>query len=95
VNDDYPSLPAPGLAEVRVTAATPDTARKIAQTLRRRFVCTEQLSCPAGPNGGTRLRLTVDTARSLRSTAAFRSGRTGVAAYRGRQDTKPEGGNRP
>jgi hypothetical protein len=56
------SLPAPGLAEVRVIAASPDVAQLIAQALRSWFDSTEQRSYPAGETGsGTRLMLTVDT----------------------------------
>jgi hypothetical protein len=56
------SLPAPGLAEVRVTTASPDVAQMIAQALRSWFGSTEQRSYPAGDSGtGTRLVLTVDT----------------------------------
>lgn len=55
-------LPAAGFAEVRIVAASPEVARKIAQVLRIRFAATEQRSSPAGcVDGGTRLDLTVDT----------------------------------
>ena len=58
------SLPEPGLAEVRITAASPDVARHVAQELRAVLASTEQRSCPAGDTGtGTCLHLTVDTAR--------------------------------
>jgi hypothetical protein len=58
------SLPAPNIAEVRITAASPDVARLVAQVLRARFAGGEQRSYPAGDTGdGTRLHLTVDTAR--------------------------------
>ncbi|WMX46228.1 hypothetical protein [Streptomyces roseicoloratus] len=56
------ALPPPGYAEIRVVAATPDTARRVAEVLRRCFAGGEQRSYPA-PGGGTRLHLTVDTAR--------------------------------
>jgi hypothetical protein len=56
------SLPAPGLAEVRITAASPEVARQVAQLLRTWFAGTEQRSYPVGTTGtGTRLHLTVDT----------------------------------
>ncbi|SEB81903.1 hypothetical protein [Streptomyces sp. TLI_105] len=55
------ALPPPGHAEIRVVAATPDTARRVAEVLRRCFAGEEQRSYPA-PGGGTRLHLTVDTA---------------------------------
>ncbi|MET9799639.1 hypothetical protein [Streptomyces sp. NPDC006368] len=54
-------MPAPGHAEVRVVAATPEVARRVAEVLRRCFAATEQRSYPAGQEGGTRLHLTVDT----------------------------------
>lgn len=57
-------LPEPGLADVRITAASPDVARYVAQVLRAWFAGTEQRSYPAGLTGtGTRLYLTVDTTR--------------------------------
>jgi hypothetical protein len=57
-----PTLPEPGLAEIRIIAASPDVARQAAQALRTRFASTEQRSYPAGDTGsGTRLHLTVDT----------------------------------
>ncbi|MFJ9824711.1 hypothetical protein ACIRSU_10080 [Streptomyces sp. NPDC101160] len=55
------ALPPPGHAEIRVVAATPDTARRVAEVLRRCFAGREQRSYPT-PGGGTRLHLTVDTA---------------------------------
>jgi hypothetical protein len=59
------SLPAPGLADVRITAASPDVARKVAQVLRAWFASTEQRSYPVGTTGtGTRLHLTVDAAHT-------------------------------
>jgi hypothetical protein len=59
------SLPAPSLAEVRITAASPGMARQVAQVLRAWFACTEQRSCPAGATGtGTRLHLAVDSAHA-------------------------------
>lgn len=59
------SLPPPGFAEVRIVAAGPETARRIAAVLRLRFAADEQRSYPAGDNGeGTRLHLTIDTDRA-------------------------------
>ncbi|MCF3960244.1 hypothetical protein [Streptomyces fuscigenes] len=56
------TLPGPGFAVVHITAATPDAARLVAQTLRARFASTEQRSYPAGEFGtGTRLELILDT----------------------------------
>ncbi|MEU3185054.1 hypothetical protein ABZ707_12755 [Streptomyces sp. NPDC006923] len=55
-------LPAPGLAEVRVIAESPETAQLIADVLRAVFAASEPRSYPADPvRGGTRLHLTVDT----------------------------------
>jgi hypothetical protein len=59
------SLPAHDVAEVRITAASPEVARRVAQVLRVWFSSTEQRSYPAGVTGsGTRLHLTVDTAHT-------------------------------
>ncbi|WP_037683230.1 hypothetical protein [Streptomyces griseus] len=52
-----------GHAEVRIVAASPEAARRVAEALRCCFAATEQRSYPAGADGGTRLDLTVDTAR--------------------------------
>ncbi|MFF7868456.1 hypothetical protein ACFZCT_18625 [Streptomyces qaidamensis] len=55
-------LPVGGLAEVRIIAASPDIAQRVAQLLRRNLRCDEPRSYPAGPDGqGTLLHLTVDT----------------------------------
>ncbi|MGP4112583.1 hypothetical protein ACTWP5_16930 [Streptomyces sp. 4N509B] len=60
-----PALPAAGLVEVRVVAASPEAARQVAEALRDRFAATEQRSYPAGrEGGGTRLHLTVDVAQA-------------------------------
>lgn len=56
-------VPSPGHAEVRVVAASPEVARRVAEVLRRCFASGEQRSYPAGHDGGTRLHLTVDTTR--------------------------------
>ncbi|GAA3134853.1 hypothetical protein GCM10010521_20920 [Streptomyces rameus] len=53
--------PSPGHAEVRIIAHTPEAARAVAQVLRHCFAGAEQRSYP-GPDGDTRLHLTVDTA---------------------------------
>lgn len=58
---DHESLPSTGHAEVRIVAATPEVARRVATVLRRCFAATEQRSFPAGTEGGTRLQLTLDT----------------------------------
>ncbi|MGY5123204.1 hypothetical protein [Streptomyces nigrescens] len=56
-------IPPAGRAEVRIVAASPETARQVAEILRRCYATTEQRSYPAGSDGGTRLHLTVDTTR--------------------------------
>jgi hypothetical protein len=61
---DDPALPPPGMADVRITAATPEVARQVALSLRALFASTEQRSYPAGANTpGTCLLLSVDTRR--------------------------------
>ncbi|MEU6771803.1 hypothetical protein [Streptomyces sp. NPDC046759] len=59
---EHEPLPSKDRAEVRVVAATPEVARRVAEVLRRCFASTEQRSYPAGREGGTRLHLTLDTA---------------------------------
>ncbi|WP_116213057.1 hypothetical protein [Streptomyces olivoreticuli] len=54
-------VPPAGRADVRIVSASPDTARRVAEVLRRCFDSTEQRSYPAGRGGGTLLHLTVDT----------------------------------
>ncbi|MGW7386908.1 hypothetical protein [Streptomyces sp. NPDC054794] len=61
---DHEPLPSQGHAEVRIVAATPEVARRVAEVLRRCFASTEQRSYPTGRGGGTRLHLTLDTARA-------------------------------
>ncbi|GHI06176.1 hypothetical protein AQI88_28880 [Streptomyces cellostaticus] len=61
---EHEPLPSEGHAEVRIVAATPEIARRVAEVLRRCFASTEQRSYPAGREGGTRLHLTLDTART-------------------------------
>ena len=56
--------PPDGHAEVRIVAASPEVARRVAEVLRRCFAATEQRSYPAGAGGGTRLELTVDATRA-------------------------------
>ncbi|MFF4189246.1 hypothetical protein ACFYZ9_39270 [Streptomyces sp. NPDC001691] len=53
--------PPDGHADVRIVAASPEVARRVAEVLRRCFASTEQCSYPADAKGGTRLELTVDT----------------------------------
>ncbi|CAM5643900.1 hypothetical protein STENM223S_02293 [Streptomyces tendae] len=62
--DSPPDTPSHGYAEVQVTAASPEVARRVAEVLRHCFATTEQRSYPAGTEGGTRLELTVDTTRA-------------------------------
>ncbi|MET9430871.1 MULTISPECIES: hypothetical protein [unclassified Streptomyces] len=78
-----PELPAPGHADVRVVASSPETARQVAEVLRRCFAATEQRSYPVDTvTGGTRLHLTVDTthtaepARSWLATSQSTEDRT-------------------
>lgn len=56
--------PPDGHADVRIVAASPEVARRVAEVLRRCFATTEQRSYPADAEGGTRLELTVDTTRA-------------------------------
>lgn len=73
------------LAEVRVIAASPEAARRVAETLRQTFAGTEQRSYPASPDGGTRLHLTVDTTLAPLTVESFQSGAgTGDADPTGR-----------
>lgn len=66
------SLPEGELAEVRITAASPEVARRVAEVLRTWFASTEQRSYPAGVTGsGTRLHLTVDTAHTPERHSGF------------------------
>ncbi|MEU1628590.1 hypothetical protein ABZ746_25405 [Streptomyces sp. NPDC020096] len=68
-----PELPEPGFAHVRIVAASPEAARQIAAVLRRSFASTEQRSYPADSDGnGTRLHVTVDTARTPDPGQPFR-----------------------
>jgi hypothetical protein len=86
------ALPAPGLAEVRVTAATPDVARLVAQVLRTWFAATEERSRPAGDIGtGTRLELVVDTTRTprLRTDAQDRPSAAAGSAVAGARQIWP------
>ncbi|MFF4587977.1 hypothetical protein [Streptomyces sp. NPDC001388] len=63
--EESPELPFAGNVDVRLVAASPEAARQVAEVLRRCFASTEQRSYPVGTAaGGTRLHLTVDTARA-------------------------------
>jgi hypothetical protein len=60
------------LAEVRIIAASPDIAQRVAQLLRRNLRCDEPRSYPAGPDGqGTLLHLTVDTGQVSEEPVAY------------------------
>lgn len=61
---DHEPLPSADHAEVRIVAATPEAARRVAEVLRYCFASTEQRSYPAGREGATRLHLTIDTAHT-------------------------------
>ncbi|MEV6775476.1 hypothetical protein [Streptomyces syringium] len=65
------TLPAAGLAEVRIIAASPETARRITEVLRLRFAATEPRGYGPG-DGGTRLHLTVDTVHAPEVLGPFR-----------------------
>ncbi|MFF1445101.1 hypothetical protein [Streptomyces sp. NPDC058295] len=62
---ESPEPPGGGNVDVRLVASSPAAARQVAEVLRRCFASSEQRSYPAGTVvGGTRLHLTVDTARA-------------------------------
>ncbi|MFI7300904.1 hypothetical protein [Streptomyces sp. NPDC050121] len=62
---ESPELPSAGNVDVRLVASSPEATRQVAEVLRRCFASTEQRSYPVGTvAGGTRLYLTVDTARA-------------------------------
>lgn len=61
---ESPDPPSAENVEVRLVASSPEAARRVAEVLRRCFASSEQRSYPVGTvAGGTRLHLTVDTAR--------------------------------
>ncbi|MBX7552918.1 hypothetical protein ACFC8N_11670 [Streptomyces sp. NPDC055966] len=70
---NHESLPSESHAEVRIVAATPEVARRVADVLRRCFASTEQRSYPAGREGGTRLHLTLDTANAAEPARSWLS----------------------
>ncbi|MFD8501147.1 hypothetical protein ACFV2L_00120 [Streptomyces sp. NPDC059687] len=79
--------PSDGNAEVHIVAASPEVARRVAEVLRRCFAATEQRSYPAGPDGGTRLDLTVDTTRAAEPARSWlETSRSGHEAA-GRDET--------
>jgi hypothetical protein len=66
-----PTLAEPRVADVRITAASPEVAGYVAQMPRAWFAGTEQHGCPAGAEGtGTALHLRVDTIRPALSDPA-------------------------
>ncbi|MCM2577816.1 hypothetical protein M1E25_10695 [Streptomyces sp. MTZ3.1] len=65
------------MAEVRVVAASPEAARRVAEALRHMFAGAEQRSYPAGPDGSTRLHLTVDTTQGPQPLQSFQAGAAG------------------
>ncbi|AKN70357.1 hypothetical protein QR97_11375 [Streptomyces sp. PBH53] len=67
------SLPSESHAEVRIVAATPEVARRVAEVLRRCFASSEQRSYPAGRAEGTRLHLTVDTSHAAEPARSWLS----------------------
>ncbi|MGK5641636.1 DUF5994 family protein [Streptomyces sp. URMC 126] len=77
--------PPPGRADVRIVAASPDTARRVAEVLRRCFDSTEQRSYPAGREGGTRLHLAVDTTRPAEPARSWLETSRDATADQGRQ----------
>ncbi|NBM17657.1 hypothetical protein [Streptomyces sp. GC420] len=79
---DQERMPAEGHAEVRIVARNPETARRVAEVLRRSFAATEQRSYPAGEDG-TLLQLTVDT------THAAGHVRTWLSSSRYPDDDRP------
>ncbi|GGW42092.1 hypothetical protein [Streptomyces caelestis] len=82
-----------GHAEVRIVAASPEVARRVAEVLRRCFAASEQRSYPAGPDGGTRLDLTVDTSRTAEPARSWLE--TSRSAQDGRRRRETASGNRP
>ncbi|MFJ8073643.1 hypothetical protein ACIQ7Q_06775 [Streptomyces sp. NPDC096176] len=85
MNEAVESIPAAGHAEVRIVAADPETARRVAEVLRRCFAGDEQRSYPAGREGGTRLQLTVDTTRPAGPARSW------LSSSRPSSDDTPEG----
>ncbi len=70
---------------MRLVASFPDAARQVAEVLRRSFASTEQRRYPVGTVAdGTRLHLTVDTAR------AAEPGRTWLVTSRSSGDDRTQ-----
>jgi hypothetical protein len=83
VRVEYEPLPSEGHAEVRIVAASPEAARRVAEVLRRCFASTEQRSYPAGREGGTRLHLTLDTARTAEPAQSWLAASTSAEEPQG------------
>lgn len=83
IHVEHEPLPSEGHAEVRIVAATPEAARRVAEVLRRCFASTEQRSYPAGGEGGTRLHLTLDTARTAEPAQSWLAASTSAEQPRG------------
>ncbi|WP_112467976.1 hypothetical protein [Streptomyces triticisoli] len=83
---DHEPLPSEDHAEVRVVAATPEVARRVAEVLRRCFASTEQRSYPAGREGGTRLHLTLDTAHAAEPARTWLATSESTGQYQAHAD---------
>ncbi|MFF7729232.1 hypothetical protein [Streptomyces sp. NPDC008001] len=79
-------VPPAGCADIRIVAASPETARRVAEVLRHCFDSTEQRSYPAGREGGTRLHLTVDTTHPAEPARSWLATSRTPAADRPRHD---------
>nr|WP_190110062.1 hypothetical protein [Streptomyces cinnamoneus] len=91
-------VPPTGRADIRIVAASPETARRVAEVLRRCFDSTEQRSYPAGQEGGTRLHLTVDTTHPAEPARSWLVTSRPPAADRPQDDAaspRPEGRSAP
>ncbi|WP_405536187.1 hypothetical protein OG787_22445 [Streptomyces sp. NBC_00075] len=86
--------PSDEYAEVRVVAASPEVARRVAEILRRCFDTTEQRSYPAGPDGGTLLDLTVDTTHAAEPARSWLETSRSAGAAPGENGTPSRNGPR-
>ncbi|MFE9877473.1 hypothetical protein [Streptomyces sp. NPDC005784] len=82
-----------GHAEVRIVAASPEVARRVAEVLRRCFAATEQRSYPGGADGGTRLQLSVDTSQPAEPARSWLE--TSRASERPSDEGEPASRNGP
>ncbi|WP_411158613.1 hypothetical protein [Streptomyces sp. TRM68416] len=85
--------PPDGHAEVRVVAASPEVARRVAESLRHCFAAAEQRGDPAGADGGTRLDLTRGTTRAAEPVRSWLE--TSRSAEDDTVTREPESGNGP